>query len=103
MILTSEEDGPEHGARLTLRRMGCAHRAGTGMVRSFPRRCRISGFCIEVMKRLRENMTFTQFIPYTDRLDYLAPLANNVCLCPCGGEVAGKSTSSCRRAASSFE
>ena len=27
---------------------------------------------------IAENMTYTQFIPYTDRLDYLAPLANNV-------------------------
>src|SRR5499427_9211197 len=29
-------------------------------------------------EKLAENMTYTQFIPYTDRLDYLAPLANNV-------------------------
>lgn len=29
-------------------------------------------------EKIAENMTFTQFIPYTDRLDYLAPLANNV-------------------------
>jgi NADH-quinone oxidoreductase subunit D len=29
-------------------------------------------------EKIAENMTFTQFIPYTDRLDYLSPLANNV-------------------------
>ncbi|HWN96862.1 MAG TPA: NADH dehydrogenase (quinone) subunit D [Methylomirabilota bacterium] len=29
-------------------------------------------------EKIAENMTYTQFIPYTDRLDYLAPLANNV-------------------------
>ncbi len=29
-------------------------------------------------EKLAENLTYTQFIPYTDRLDYLAPLANNV-------------------------
>lgn len=29
-------------------------------------------------EKLAENMTYTQFIPYTDRLDYLAPLSNNV-------------------------
>ena len=29
-------------------------------------------------EKIAENMTYTQFIPYTDRLDYLAPLSNNV-------------------------
>jgi len=29
-------------------------------------------------EKIAENMTYTQFVPYTDRLDYLAPLANNV-------------------------
>src|SRR6516162_6312127 len=29
-------------------------------------------------EKIAENMTYTQFIPYTDRLDYLGPLANNV-------------------------
>src|SRR5690348_18455706 len=29
-------------------------------------------------EKIAENMTWTMFIPYTDRLDYLAPLANIV-------------------------
>src|SRR5436305_4934108 len=29
-------------------------------------------------EKIAENMTYNQFIPYTDRLYYLAPLANNV-------------------------
>lgn len=28
-------------------------------------------------EKLAENMTYNQFVPYTDRLDYIAPLANN--------------------------
>lgn len=29
-------------------------------------------------EKIAENMTYNQFVPYTDRLDYLGPLANNV-------------------------
>ncbi len=29
-------------------------------------------------EKIAENMTYNQFVPYTDRLDYLAPLSNNI-------------------------
>lgn len=36
------------------------------------------GFLHRGDEKIAENMTYAQFVPYTDRLDYLAPLANNV-------------------------
>lgn len=36
------------------------------------------GYLHRGYEKLAENMTFHEFIPYTDRLDYLSPLANNV-------------------------
>jgi NADH-quinone oxidoreductase subunit D len=29
-------------------------------------------------EKIAENMTYNQFVPYTDRLDYLCPISNNV-------------------------
>lgn len=37
------------------------------------------GYLHRGYEKLGENMTFHEFIPHTDRLDYLSPLANNVC------------------------
>src|SRR5437899_6260452 len=36
------------------------------------------GFLHRGDKKIAENMQYNQFVPYTDRLDYLAPLSNNV-------------------------
>ncbi|NJN14115.1 MAG: NADH dehydrogenase (quinone) subunit D [Planctomycetes bacterium] len=40
----------------------------------------VVGYLHRAMEKLAESMTFNMFTPYTDRLDYLAPLANNVAL-----------------------
>src|SRR5471030_1230028 len=38
----------------------------------------VMGYLHRGDEKIAENMTYNQFVPYTDRLDYLAPLANNV-------------------------
>ena len=40
----------------------------------------VVGYLHRAMEKIAESMTFNMFTPYTDRLDYLAPLANNVAL-----------------------
>jgi NADH-quinone oxidoreductase subunit D len=36
------------------------------------------GYLHRGYEKMAENMTYNEFIPHTDRLDYLAPLSNNV-------------------------
>ncbi len=39
------------------------------------------GYLHRGYEKLAENMTFHEFIPHTDRLDYISPIANNVAYC----------------------
>jgi NADH-quinone oxidoreductase subunit D len=47
---------------------------GEVIVRATP----VIGYLHRGMEKIAETFTYNQFIPYTDRMDYLAPLANNV-------------------------
>ena len=48
-------------------------------------------------EKLAENMTYNQFIPFTDRLDYLAPLCNNIAFAQCVEKLAGiEATERCK-------
>jgi len=66
--------------------MGPSHPATHGVLRlvldlegDFIKRCEpVIGYLHRGDEKIAENMTYNQFVPYTDRLDYLAPLANNV-------------------------
>jgi len=47
------------------------------------------GYLHRAMEKLAENKTYHEFMPYTDRLDYLAPYSNNVALCLAVEKAAG--------------
>lgn len=74
-----------HGEKMVLN-MGPSHPATHGVLRivleldgeTITKAVPDVGYLHRGDEKIAENMTYTQFIPYTDRLDYLAPLANNV-------------------------
>ena len=74
-----------HGEKMVLN-MGPSHPATHGVLRIMleldgeiiTKATPDVGYLHRGDEKIAENMTYTQFIPYTDRLDYLAPLANNV-------------------------
>jgi len=81
----SEELQELHGDRMVLN-MGPSHPSTHGVLRlvleldgdQITKATPDVGYLHRGDEKIAENMTYTQFIPYTDRLDYLAPLANNV-------------------------
>ncbi len=49
----------------------------------------VIGYLHRGSEKIAENMTYNQFIPYTDRLDYLAPISNNIAFAQCAEKIAG--------------
>ena len=80
-----QEPDELHGEKMVLN-MGPSHPATHGVLRIvleldgeiISKATPEIGYLHRGDEKIAENMTYTQFIPYTDRLDYLAPLANNV-------------------------
>ena len=76
----------EPGTELLTVNMGPSHPATHGVLRLIltldgervVKAEPVMGYLHRGMEKIAENKTYTQFIPYTDRLDYLAPLSNNV-------------------------
>src|SRR6478672_8094284 len=84
--IAQAEQGEElHGEKMILN-MGPSHPATHGVLRIIleldgeiiTKATPDIGYLHRGDEKIAENMTYTQFIPYTDRLDYLAPLSNNV-------------------------
>lgn len=45
-------------------------------------KCKLDvGYLHRGVEKIAENKTYQEFMPYTDRMDYLAPYSNNVALC----------------------
>jgi NADH-quinone oxidoreductase subunit D len=92
--LEREEDPLE--ARMILN-MGPQHPATHGVLRVV---CKLDGETIETcvldigylhrgIEKLAEVKTYQEFMPYTDRMDYLAPYVNNVAWCLAVEKLAG--------------
>src|ERR1700730_1680300 len=56
------------------------------------------GFLHRGDEKIAENMQYNQFVPYTDRLDYLAPLSNNVADALAGEKLLGSELPRCGQA-----
>ncbi len=81
----SQEAGELLGETMTLN-MGPSHPSTHGVLRLIlemdgeiiTKATPDCGYLHRGDEKIAENMQYNQFVPYTDRLDYLAPLANNV-------------------------
>jgi NADH:ubiquinone oxidoreductase 49 kD subunit 7 len=81
----AQESGELLGEQLTLN-MGPSHPSTHGVLRIvleldgevITKATPDIGYLHRGDEKIAENMQYDQFVPYTDRLDYLAPIANNV-------------------------
>ncbi|MEZ4703872.1 MAG: NADH dehydrogenase (quinone) subunit D [Bdellovibrionota bacterium] len=65
--------GPQHPSTHGVLRL-VLEIEGEDIIHAYPH----VGYLHRGFEKIAENRTYHQFIPYTDRLDYLAPLSNNI-------------------------
>jgi len=83
---SAASDAPEFQTEKMSLSMGPSHPSTHGVLRiqmeldgeTVTRADPVVGYLHRGDEKIAENMTYNQFVPYTDRLDYLAPLANNM-------------------------
>lgn len=81
----AEADGEFKGDKMVIN-MGPSHPATHGVLRlkvelngeTITKCDPVVGYLHRGDEKIAENMTYNQFIPYTDRLDYIGPIHNNV-------------------------
>jgi NADH-quinone oxidoreductase subunit D len=79
-------EGPEFQTEKMSLSMGPSHPSTHGVLRLqmeldgeiLTKADPVIGYLHRGDEKIAENMTYNQFVPYTDRLDYLAPTANNM-------------------------
>ncbi len=77
--------------------MGPQHPATHGVLRVLTElkgerilKCKLDiGYLHRGVEKIAENKTYQEFMPYTDRMDYLSPYSNNVALCTAVEKLAG--------------
>jgi NADH-quinone oxidoreductase subunit D len=82
---SAEADQEFHGDKMMIN-IGPSHPATHGVLRmkveldgETVTKCDpVVGYLHRGSEKIAENMTYNQFIPYTDRLDYIGPVHNNV-------------------------
>ncbi|MDI6401147.1 NADH dehydrogenase (quinone) subunit D [Balneolaceae bacterium ANBcel3] len=86
---TVELDKSDPLATRMILNMGPQHPATHGVLRVLMEldgeiitKCRLdTGYLHRGIEKMAENKTYQEFMPYTDRMDYLSPYSNNVALC----------------------
>ena len=90
------DDGDPLSAKMILN-MGPQHPATHGVLRLVLQlngetieKCKLDiGYLHRGVEKIAENKTYQEFMPYTDRMDYLSPYSNNVALCTAVEKIAG--------------
>jgi NADH-quinone oxidoreductase subunit D len=91
ILLTNATTSPESGIRTEemLLNVGPQHPSTHGVLRlvvkidgeTIKEATPVMGYLHRGTEKLAENLTYTQIIPYTDRMDYVSAMTNNYVLC----------------------